>query len=128
MKYTTIKNKEQYLKYCKIHKDLVFGAESKETQEEIELLSLLIKDWDDRHPIGDPYDPIQLIMAFMEERNINQSDLAKQLGVSKGYISEILNYKKELSKTMIRKISGFLHIRQEALNRLYELKGREAVV
>lgn len=128
MKYTTIKNKKQYFEYCKSLKELVFGDHSEEKLEEIELLTLLIRDWDDRHPMGgEPYDPIQLIKASMDERGLNQTDLARETGVTKGYISEILNYKKELSKTMIRKISNFLKIRQEALNRPYALKRDEAV-
>lgn len=31
------------------------------------------------------------VMAYMEEKNINQTQLAKELGVSKGYVSQILN-------------------------------------
>lgn len=124
MKYKPIHSKEQYEKYCTLHKQLVFGENSEEKQDEIELLTILIKDWDAKNPLGNQYDPIELIQAFMEERKINQSELATQLSVTKGYISEILNYKKDLSKNMIRKLSEFLHIRQEALNQHFHISDK----
>lgn len=129
LKYKVIKSDEQYYAYCnRIEELLETGLNTRNEIEEYELLYVLITDWDEIHRLGDSFDPIQLIEAYMQERDLNQSQLAKACNVTKGYISEILNYKKELSKTMIRKLSDFLHIRQEVLNRSYELKGREEVV
>lgn len=48
--------------------------------------------------------------------------LAGLLGVSKGLISDILNYKKGLSKEMIRLLSAEFKVSQEAFNRPYILK------
>jgi HTH-type transcriptional regulator/antitoxin HigA len=44
------------------------------------------------------------------------------LGVSKGLISDILNYKKGLSKEIIRTLSNYFKLSQEAFNRPYKLK------
>jgi len=48
-------------------------------------------------------------------------DLTAILGISKGYVSDILNYKKGLSKDVIRKLAEYFKVRQEAFNRPYNL-------
>jgi HTH-type transcriptional regulator/antitoxin HigA len=49
------------------------------------------------------------------------------LGVSKGYVSEILHYKKGLSKDVIRKLAERFKVTQEAFNREYKLKIRDQI-
>jgi HTH-type transcriptional regulator/antitoxin HigA len=44
------------------------------------------------------------------------------LPLSKGLVSDILNYKKGLSKEIIRVLSGYFKVNQEAFNRPYKLK------
>jgi len=58
----------------------------------------------------------------MEERNFKAKDLVDILGVSKGLVSDILNYKKGLSKEIIRSLSDYFKVPQEAFNRPYELE------
>ena len=48
-------------------------------------------------------------------------DLTTILGISKGYVSDILNYKKGLSKEVIRKLAEYFKVKQEAFNRPYKL-------
>jgi HTH-type transcriptional regulator / antitoxin HigA len=48
LKFTIIKSKEQYNKYCEILEDLV-THEDQSTHDEIELLTLLIEKWDVEH-------------------------------------------------------------------------------
>jgi hypothetical protein len=43
-------------------------------------------------------------------------------GMSKGYVSDILHYKKSLSKEVIRKLADRFKLRQDAFNRPYHLK------
>jgi HTH-type transcriptional regulator / antitoxin HigA len=45
------------------------------------------------------------------------------LGISKGLVSNILNYKKGLSKESIRILANRFKVSQEAFNRPYVLKG-----
>ena len=63
----------------------------------------------------------------MEGRNMKQGDLARLAGVKKSYISQILNYKKGLSKEIIRKLSEMFKVTQEAFNREYELISKSNV-
>ena len=57
----------------------------------------------------------------MNEHKMQAKDLVDLLGISKGYVSDILNYKKSLSKEVIRKLAEKFNLKQEALNRPYEL-------
>jgi len=123
LKYTVIKSEEQYDEYCDILEELVFSEGADAQKDKIELLTLLIEDWDRKHPIGPELDPVELIKALMDEHNLNQTELAEIAGVGKSYISEILNYKKRMSKKVIRKIADHFKIQQEALNKSYRLEG-----
>jgi HTH-type transcriptional regulator/antitoxin HigA len=59
----------------------------------------------------------------MDERNLKAKDLVEILGVSKGLVSDILNYKKGLSKEIIRTLSDYFKVSQEALNKPYNTEG-----
>jgi plasmid maintenance system antidote protein VapI len=62
-----------------------------------------------------------VLKSLMEINQKSQQDIAALLEVSKGYISEVLNYKKRLSSEGIRVLADHFAIQQEALNREYEL-------
>jgi HTH-type transcriptional regulator/antitoxin HigA len=61
----------------------------------------------------------------MAEHHLKPKDLVNILDLSKGYVSEILNYKKGLSKDVIRKLAAYFAVSQEAFNREYKLKVAE---
>lgn len=123
LKYKIIKTKAQYKQYANQLEELVFADfKSKEMKEEIELLTLLIEKWDREHSTFDDVDPITLLHSLMEGGNMKAKDLVEILGVSKGLVSDILNYKKGLSKENIRTLAEFFKVSQEAFNRPYKLK------
>lgn len=119
MKYTVIKTEKQYNEYCEILEELIVTDESGDYQEEIELLTLLIEDWENRNKLDSELDPVELLQSLMEDHGLNQTELADIAGVGRSYISEILNYKKKMSKQVIRRLANHFKIRQEALNRAY---------
>jgi len=125
LKYTVIKSEDQYEKYCDLLEELVFSGEDDKNQDEIELLTLLIEDWDRRHPLGPDLDPVELIKAFMADHGLNKTELASIAGVEKEYISEVLIYKKRMSPKVIRNIANHFKIQQSALNKPYWLKGEK---
>jgi HTH-type transcriptional regulator/antitoxin HigA len=57
----------------------------------------------------------------MHDHKLKAKDLAGLLGVSKGLVSDILNYKKGLSKDIIRSLSAHFKVSQEAFYRPYKL-------
>jgi HTH-type transcriptional regulator/antitoxin HigA len=122
LKYKVIKNKSQYNEYCKVLEELVFAnIKNKEVKDEIDLLTLLIEKWDAEHNTFNEVDPIRLLHSFMDDHKIKPKDLVNLLGMSKGYVSEILHYKKGLSKDVIRKLAEYFKVSQEAFNRPYNL-------
>ncbi|MCI0750252.1 MAG: transcriptional regulator [Flammeovirgaceae bacterium] len=129
LKYKIIKSKSQYKEYANILEELVTASsKSKEEKEEIELLTLLIETWDEEHNSFEEIDPIALLHSLMEEGDLKAKDLVEILGVSKGLVSDILNYKKGLSKEIIRSLSEYFKVSQEAFNRPYKLKESRSLV
>lgn len=126
LKYKVIKSDRQYDEYCRILHNLDFSAKkTKQVREEIELLTLLIEKYDEEHNDFETLDPIAILKSLMTDHNIKAVDLSKLLKVSKGYISDILNYKKGLSKEVIRTLASHFKVSQEAFNREYKLKVTE---
>jgi HTH-type transcriptional regulator/antitoxin HigA len=127
LKYKIIKSKSQYKSYCLALKYLLDqSATSQSNSDEIELLTFLIEKYDAEQSVLHSPDPIHFLRSFMVESNLKAKDLAELLGVSKGYVSEILNYKKSLSKEVIRKLSDRFKVRQDLFNRPYALKSKSS--
>lgn len=122
LKYKVIKSKSQYKEYTNILEELVFADfKTREMKDEIDLLTLLIEKWDDEHNSFEDVDPITLLHSLMDGSSLKAKDLVEILGVSKGLVSDILNYKKGLSKENIRTLAGYFKVSQEAFNRPYKL-------
>ena len=120
LKYTIIKNKEQYNSYCNTLEGLI-TLDDHSTQDEIELLTLLIEKWDDENNSLKNLSPIELLNELMIEHHLKAKDLVDILGLSKGTVSKILNCSKGLSKEVIRKLSDYFKVSQETFNRPYKL-------
>jgi HTH-type transcriptional regulator/antitoxin HigA len=123
LKYKVIKSKSQYREYCTTLGELVLSEKkAKSVQDEIDLLTLLIEKWDAEHNTFYESDPVKVLHALMEDHNIKAKDLVDILGVSKGLVSDILNYKKGFSKDIIRILSNHFKVSQELFNRPYRLR------
>jgi HTH-type transcriptional regulator / antitoxin HigA len=121
LKYKVIKSEDQYEDYVSFLGQLLDIVSDEAIQEEIELLTLLIEKWDEEHNSFELADPIQLLHSLMDEHQLKNKDLVAILGVSKGLVSDILNYKKGLSKEIIRTLAKYFSLSQEAFNRSYKL-------
>lgn len=123
LKFKKIKSTEQYNQYCNILEELCSKEiKSNETEEEIDVLTILIEKYDDEIGLSKLPDPIKMLKYLMGENKLNASQLAEILGVSKGLISDILKYKKGLSKEVIRKLAENFKVKQETFNRPYKLQ------
>lgn len=126
LKYKVIKNDEQYHQYCDRLEEIVQnGLSDKNELEEYELLYLLIESYDEQFKTSPDMDPIEFIVSLKEDHELSQNALAEIAGVSKSYMSETLNYKKGLSKNVIRRLADHFKIQQSVLNREYELRGEK---
>lgn len=120
---TIIKSVSQYNRYCKRLEWLLnSGLKNKPVSDEVELIGLLIEKWDnENNTLDQEADPVKLLHSLMKDHQLKAVDLAMILGVSKGLVSDILNYKKGLSKMTIRKLAAHFKLSQEAFNRPYHL-------
>ncbi len=122
LQYKIIKTDAQYNKYCDVLETLVdSGKKTKAIQDEIELLTLLIEKHDADHNTFEDVSPIELLTSLLRDHKMKAVDLAKLLHVSEGLVSDMLKYKKGLSKDTIRILSERFKLNQEAFNRPYEL-------
>jgi len=122
LKYKVINNETRYKEYTRILEDLVFSDGKRPgIRDEIDLLTLLIKKWDAEHNTFEEVDPIRLLHSFIADHKLRSKDLAGILGISKGYLSGILHYKKRLPKDVIRKLASHFKVSQEAFSRPYKL-------
>jgi HTH-type transcriptional regulator/antitoxin HigA len=119
MNLKLIKTKKDYQDALK-HLEIVFDANpgSKEG-DELEILTILIENYEKEHyPIDFP-DPIEAIKFRMDQLGYNQSDLANVIGL-KSRVSEILNKKRKLTLEMIRSLHETLNIPTDVLIQCYD--------
>lgn len=88
--------------------------------KEMQLLALLINEYEKRNFSLPEVDPIELIKIRMKDFGYKPADLAKEYG-DKGTVSKVLNYKQPLSLNMIRLFSKLLRIPTDALTKEYNL-------
>lgn len=94
-------------------------AKSKEA-DALDILTLLIADYEAKHyPIPSP-DPIDFLHHVMDARGLSRKDLEPFIG-SRGRVAEILNRTRPLSLAMIRKLSDGLRLPADVLVRDYAL-------
>jgi HTH-type transcriptional regulator/antitoxin HigA len=113
LQYRPIKSLAQYKSYESYLEKLIWIKEKSQLEnEETDLLIALIKKWDTDHntisavlPKAVAPDPIKILDTFMKENKLNPSDLASTLGISQSAISDILNYRKELTDDIIARLS-----------------------
>ncbi len=82
--------------------------------ERLELLSLLVRDYESRQFSFPPPDPVEAIKFRMEQQGFSQRDLVPYIG-SRSKISEVLSRKRPLTLSMIRALHEGLGIPADAL-------------
>ena len=101
--------------YALMQKDL--KPESRDS-DELEILSILIKEYEQEHyPVPNP-SPLEAIKFRLEQMDMSEAELSDILGY-RSRKSEILSGKRKLSLAMIRKLNEILHIPAEVLIQAY---------
>lgn len=89
--------------------------------DELEILSALVSIYENKHfPIENP-DPIEALKFRMEQGSLTNRDIEKVLMSRQGRVSEILNRRRKLSLSMIRRLHTQLHIPTDILIQDYAL-------
>ena len=80
--------------------------------DELDLLIVLIKDYDDRHYQLPELDALEVIKYKMGEMGMKAKDLKPIIG-SKGHVSAILSGKREITLKMAQKLKNYFSIPAE---------------
>lgn len=113
-----IKTEKEYTLALKRLEEIFDAKKGSKHGDELELLSLLIDNYEkEKSAIALP-DPIEAIKFRMEQLGYKQKDLAEVIGL-KSRVSEILNRKRKLTLEMIRKLHEVLGIPTEVLVKEY---------
>jgi len=119
MKNKILKTEQEYNEACERIYALISDNENaiepdSPEGEELELLSLLVENYEREHyPIEAP-NPIEAIKFRMEQMNLKQIDVAPLFG-GKTRVSEVLNGKRPLTLKMITLLNRYLGIPLESL-------------
>lgn len=109
MKPKIIKSEKTYEEALALVETLMDAKPGSKQEEELELWSLLIEQYEkEHHPIEDP-DPIEAIRFRMDQLGLHRKDLEPFIG-QKSKVSEVLNRKRPLSLPMIRSLHSYLGI------------------
>ena len=121
MAWTILKTESEYLKALSRLEKIFDSKPHEKTFKEAELLVMLIEKYESEteEEFPDP-DPIEVLKFRMEQNNMRNKDLAEIVG-GKSKASEILNKKRRLTLSMIRKIHDVMGIPAELLIREYRL-------
>jgi HTH-type transcriptional regulator/antitoxin HigA len=84
--------------------------------DRLNVLAILVDNYEEEHYPMDPPDPIEAIKFRMEQEGLSRSALEPILG-TRGRVAEVLNGRRQLSIGMIRRLHGQLHIPAEVLIR-----------
>jgi HTH-type transcriptional regulator/antitoxin HigA len=108
-----IKNLKDYNKAIKWYENLIDNYdESTELNEYLDVLALLIEEYEEKKfPIPEA-DPVDIIKYLMEEKNIKQVQLTKAFG-SQSIVSEVLNRKRGLTLKYIYNIANIFNVKPQ---------------
>ena len=91
----------------------IFHAEANTTEsDELELLMVLVKDYDDKHYPLPKIDVLEVIKYKMQEMGLKNKDLEPIIG-SKGHVSAVLSGKREITLKMAQKLKNYFSIPAE---------------
>lgn len=121
MDISPIRNEKDYKKALE-RLEVIFDAKQGTKEgDELEILAILIDNYESENFLIEMPDPISAINFRMEQMGLKQKDLVEMIGF-KSRVSEIMNRKRKLTLDMIRKLSTQLRIPTEVLIQDYWIK------
>ena len=118
MDFKPIRSEEHYNQALKRIDELIDCEVNSKEEEELEVISLLVWDYEERHYKIDLLSPVQAIKMRMEGLGLKPKDLVNILG-DKSRVSDILSMKRKLTLGMIRNLNKALNIPIETLVQEY---------
>lgn len=118
MKLKILKTKKDYLTALSRFEEIFQAKPGSPESDEADVLSVLIKGFEDKQYVIQTPDPLEAIKYRMEQQGLTNSDLAVLLGF-KSRVTDIFNKHRKLNLVMIRKLHARLNIPLETLVKEY---------
>jgi HTH-type transcriptional regulator/antitoxin HigA len=112
MELKILKTESEHNQAVKRAKEIFFAEPGTPEDEELGVLLLLIKDYEDRNIKMPEVDVLEYIKEKMQERGLKNKDLEPVIG-SKGYVSAILSGKRALTLKMVIALKDFFEVPAE---------------
>ena len=112
MNIKVIKTEAAYQKAIKRTMAIFHAGEGTAEADELALLLVLVKDYEDKHIQLPELDPLEVIKLKMVEQGLRPKDLESIIG-SKGHISSVLSGRREITLKMAQKLINYFHLPAE---------------
>ncbi|MBK7128576.1 MAG: transcriptional regulator [Crocinitomicaceae bacterium] len=118
MQLRKLKTKKDYSEALARFEEIFQAKAGTKESDEADVLSMLIKNYEDEHYVFETPSPIEAIKFRMEQKGITNKELATILGY-KSRVTDIFNLHRKLNLNMVRKLHYHLNIPLEALIKEY---------
>ncbi len=112
MNWKVLKTEAQYQKAVKRTLTIFQVKEGTPDADELALLLVLVKDYENKHIRIPEVNPIEVIKLKMEERGMKAKDLEPIIG-SKGHVSSILSGRREITLKMAQRLKDYFGLPAE---------------
>ena len=109
-----IRNDRDYRRVLKDIDALMDAKPNSAEGDRLDVLVTLAEAWEGKHHAIEAPDPIAAIEFAMEQRGLARRDLEPYIG-SRARVAEVLNHKRSLTLSMIRRLHAGLGIPAEVL-------------
>ncbi len=118
MELKIIKTKKNYHASLERFEEIFSAKQGTKESDEADVLSLLIRDYEDKKFVIDSPGPLEAIKYRMQQQGLTNQDLAIILG-NKSRVSDIFHNTRKLNIQMIRRLNEKLNIPLETLFKEY---------
>jgi HTH-type transcriptional regulator/antitoxin HigA len=112
MNWKVLKTESDYKKASKRLMEIFHAKPHTPEKDELELLQVLIEDYDNKHFELPELDALEVIKYKMEEMGMKAKDLEPLIG-SKGHVSSVLSGRREITLKMAQKLKDYFRIPAE---------------
>lgn len=109
MNWKILKTEDEYNNAIMRTMEIFHAEDGTPESDELDILLLLVKDYEEKNIVIPEVDPIDAIKLKMEEKGIRSKDLVPIIG-SKSHVSSILSGKRELTLKMAKRLKDYFHL------------------